>query len=451
MAKNFFIVIGLAFVLLGLALNPWAMGKFFSFSEKLEKSTITAIVIIEFIFIGIGLIFVSFNRLLLKKKKEIFLLAATCLIVISMFSFILLKFYSFGWENAFGSDAIRHHKVIPNTNFRLLYPDYKNLDDLYHKKASKVSKAHTNSFGFVDDEVDISDKSKFRILMLGDSFTEGAIFEKDFSDILEEKIRQFKKSDKYEVINAGLGSYSPIIEYNVLKYIVINFSPRIVILNLDMTDVANDFEYSKSAVFIDEKTYTFSQKKPVISNEKIYDGIKLLFSIFKSFGDGLNNFIGKYGKENSEEKIKQTVNMKRKNSGNISVDTLYAYSYKNETEFKSHLNVTLHYIYLMNKLAKESNMTFIVHSYPHSPQISNEYWCFRDSVGLERNKIYSNLIFDELAEFSRANNIILWLSKDVLKSSKIEPYFKCDMHLNEHGQKIIAEFLFDSLSKNKLI
>ena len=83
-----------------------------------------------------------------------------------------------------------------------------------------------------------------------------------------------------------------------------------------------------------------------------------------------------------------------------------------------------------------------MHAFPHSPQISADYDCYRDSAGLERNKIYSNKIFDLLKTFAAKSDIKLILSNDALAGSKMPPYFPCDMHLNQQGHDLIADLLF---------
>lgn len=448
MAKNFFIVIGLAFVLLGLTLNPWTIGEFFSFSGNLEKSSITSIIIIEIIIILVGIVTLLFGNQAYKLRKEILLLMFTCLLIGSISFFLLFNLYQFGWQNAFELDPIRHHKVIPNTKFKLQAPDYKNLTELYLKKGHSFKTVKTNSFGFVSDEIDTDDDSKIRILLLGDSQTEGGSIPESFAKILERKLNDRGGYDKYDIVNGGLGSYSPIIEYNVLKHIGLQFKPKIVILSLDMTDIANDYEYSKSILKKGENDYIFVYRSPWLLGllgEGIYNKFKLIFSVFKSFSENLELWSARMDNKDAISKIKERVDLKRKNSGNISLSTVYSYSYKNETEFKIHLNLTLYHINKIDKLSKGENITFILHAFPHSPQIFKDYECFRDSMGLEKEKIYPDLIFKELKAFSQKNNITLLLSNDIIKSSKEPPYFYCDMHLNQHGHRLVAEFLFDSI------
>lgn len=102
-----------------------------------------------------------------------------------------------------------------------------------------------NSFGFRDKERSLEKPADtFRILMLGDSFTEGwgVSQDKTFSALLEAKLNNLS-AKHFEVINMGVASYSPLLEYLQIKNIGLKFNPDMVILNFDDTDFADDTAY----------------------------------------------------------------------------------------------------------------------------------------------------------------------------------------------------------------
>ncbi len=86
----------------------------------------------------------------------------------------------------------------------------------------------------------------FRILVLGDSFTEGydVNFEFIFTELLERRLNS-DSSDasrlKYEVINAGTGGYSTDQEYLFYQIEGYKYDPDIVLM---MTYAANDIMYN---------------------------------------------------------------------------------------------------------------------------------------------------------------------------------------------------------------
>jgi hypothetical protein len=104
-------------------------------------------------------------------------------------------------------------------------------------------KLYTNSLGFKDAkirEVPAVSDSK-RILLIGDSFTEGVglEFEQTFAGMLYAAGQQ--RNDKIEFLNAGVISYSPSIYYKKIKYLLdagLKFDE--VVVFSDLSDVQDE-------------------------------------------------------------------------------------------------------------------------------------------------------------------------------------------------------------------
>ena len=99
----------------------------------------------------------------------------------------------------------------------------------------------TNALGLRDRDVVPKAPGAIRVLMLGDSFTEGAGLAE--ADTVPRRLEAALQSacPGLEVINAGVASYSPILEYLMLRKIGTMIAPDLVVLNFDMTDVHDDF------------------------------------------------------------------------------------------------------------------------------------------------------------------------------------------------------------------
>ncbi len=101
----------------------------------------------------------------------------------------------------------------------------------------------TNSLGFKDAstrEVPLRPSSR-RVLLIGDSFAEGIgmAYEDSFAGMLQRDGQA--RSDKVEFLNAGAVSYSPIIYYRKIKYLLdsgLQFDE--VVLLSDTSDVADE-------------------------------------------------------------------------------------------------------------------------------------------------------------------------------------------------------------------
>jgi hypothetical protein len=100
---------------------------------------------------------------------------------------------------------------------------------------------HVSSLGLRERELTMPPApGTRRILMLGDSFTEGAglAVEDTVSRRLETMLAA--RCPGVEVVNAGTASYSPILHYLVLRELGARLRPELVLLNFDVTDVHDD-------------------------------------------------------------------------------------------------------------------------------------------------------------------------------------------------------------------
>jgi hypothetical protein len=79
----------------------------------------------------------------------------------------------------------------------------------------------------------------FRILMLGDSYTEGfgLPVEQAMPKQVERLLAGGRCSRPIEVVNGGVSSYSPILEYLFLLHVGLALDPDLIVLSFDMTDV----------------------------------------------------------------------------------------------------------------------------------------------------------------------------------------------------------------------
>ena len=98
----------------------------------------------------------------------------------------------------------------------------------------------TNALGLRDREIGAKPPDAVRVLMLGDSFTEGGGLADDETIPRRTEAALRATCPAAEVINAGVASYSPILELLSLRKISGAVRPDVVVVNLDMTDVHDD-------------------------------------------------------------------------------------------------------------------------------------------------------------------------------------------------------------------
>ena len=119
---------------------------------------------------------------------------------------------------------------------------------------------HTNSLGLRSPEVAIPKPSgTFRIVLLGDSFTFGfrAPDDEVFARRLEARLRQEHPDTSIEVVNAGVLSYCPLLEYLQYRNDLSKLEADFVVLNFDMSDVQDHLDYSRDAVWASDGSPLF--------------------------------------------------------------------------------------------------------------------------------------------------------------------------------------------------
>ncbi|MGE0254619.1 MAG: GDSL-type esterase/lipase family protein [Alphaproteobacteria bacterium] len=90
-----------------------------------------------------------------------------------------------------------------------------------------------------------------RIFQIGDSNTQGRVNHAEkMTELLEARLNADagQGGPRYEVINTGTSSWSNYVYYLAVREQVLRFQPDLVVINVDMTDVANDYMYRRFAV-----------------------------------------------------------------------------------------------------------------------------------------------------------------------------------------------------------
>jgi hypothetical protein len=160
------------------------------------------------------------------------ILVLYCLVLFLLFDF-LYSAITIGREKARSAriaDRVYDHGLAPN------FDGY----DIWGEARYRLI---TNNFGFKDAavrEVPLKSSAR-RILLIGDSFAEGIgiTYDNTFVGLLERAGRQH--AEKIEFLNAGVASYSPVIYYKKIKYLLergLQFDE--VVLLSDSSDVEDE-------------------------------------------------------------------------------------------------------------------------------------------------------------------------------------------------------------------
>ncbi|MDB4655856.1 SGNH/GDSL hydrolase family protein [Flavobacteriales bacterium] len=99
---------------------------------------------------------------------------------------------------------------------------------------------NTNSLGLSERPISV-DKSNYRIIGLGDSFTEGFGVSQDSTWLrrLERQLNLHNSEIEVETINAGIGGSDPVYEYQLFKNKLSGLAPDLVILSINSSDIGD--------------------------------------------------------------------------------------------------------------------------------------------------------------------------------------------------------------------
>lgn len=134
-----------------------------------------------------------------------------------------------------GSHPVFNHTLLANF-------------DGYDTWGNLRSRLITNSLGFRDSQVrnvTAGRETSKRIMLIGDSFTEGigSDFDESFAGLLQRAGRM--RSDPIEFLNAGVLSYSPVVYYQKTKFLIeagLQFDELVVFIDIsDIHDEATTY------------------------------------------------------------------------------------------------------------------------------------------------------------------------------------------------------------------
>lgn len=335
---------------------------------------------------------------------------------------------------SFVPDKIVHHRMPPDWIIRNYAPG--NADVLLK----------TNSLGQLEIvSPEGNDKSKFRILMLGDSFTLGANVKNELcACYLLGKYLNDSMNNGYEVINLGVDSYAPILEYLQLKENIDTMKPDMVIMNVDMSDIVQEYFYRRNGKFDEEGEplavdgFTDYQKQKVTIKARFTNWVYQ------------NLFITTVLIELLDKHFEKGVAVENLDLGNAvmrSNQFLLQHTLKDSSlsleDFNKFMSMIEDSILRAKKLCDEYDAQFILTVYPWGHQVNDREWVPGKYEFLPESYEVSDRTVNELASFSKKDGIpFLNAFPDFRAYKGKEPlYYQHDMHFTPAGQELWAKSL----------
>jgi|TARA_B100002003_G_scaffold248023_1_gene280838 lysophospholipase L1-like esterase len=275
-----------------------------------------------------------------------------------------------------------------------------------------INNVEYNSLGFRDIEHNTEkDDDISRILIIGDSFTFGYSIDdlkNVYPRILQKKLDDNYGKNKFEVITLAQGGYSTIDAVKAIKNVGINLSPDLIILGY----YANDAEGPDSRVGF-EKMFFHHYLIPYEAGSWLYT-----HSFFYYFLESrTKNLIRGYGLE--------------KKSSKDYIAHLYSDS---NPFFREHQGYLADFI----DSGKRKGIPVVIMNIPVITDFNQYPFYFVndyvENITISNGALYLDIL-PYLSEYG---------SNEVIASFM-------DSHINELGNNIIADALFDFLNENQLI
>lgn len=338
------------------------------------------------------------------------------------------KFYEYspvlGWKNKAGAEGIFHT------------PD-------------ATTRVSINSKGQRDIEHEYKKDGRFRILVLGDSFVWGYGVEQDsrFTEHLRELL-----GDGTEIINAGVSGYGTDQELLYYKAEGSRYSPDLVILAFGTFDAKHDnvqavaYTYPKPYFSIEEKSlqlhnvpvperayewnerldiekrYREEARKNISRSKRIRKFLRRHFKTYGFISDGI-------------KAVRSSVRDRLKSDPRL-LD--YILKKKSSKKKDALLVLTEEIIMELDRQVESDNAKFIVLMVPYRSHLKK----LPDTIYYKMLKFCDERGIFCIDPYSRFF--------ENYKNGK-ELYFKHDEHWNETGHRLIAEEIYDYLSRNGLI
>ncbi|MBL4888992.1 MAG: hypothetical protein JKX97_03085 [Candidatus Lindowbacteria bacterium] len=287
-----------------------------------------------------------------------------------------------------------------------------------------------NSFGLRDVEPE-----EGSVMILGDSFMEGYGVKE--SDALAALLR----SKGMKIVNAGVKSYSPLLEYLYLKHRGLKLKPSKVILFFDLSDPANDQYYSGRLVTAKDGTPEYITPKTsglLVPKGRLFGWLNTHSSLFAYVLHRLHKIF-----PGQAEDLGYT--------GETIANNLLFAARDSEPDdtYYPRWNKSLSYILNIQDLLKKNNIPFTLVTYPYGHQVSVDAWKEGRRAHHFPDGVSSDRPFRFLEQWSKENDIDFF-SLDEVFLSHPEPgslYFTYDGHWTPEGHRVAANATYDFLSK----
>jgi lysophospholipase L1-like esterase len=298
----------------------------------------------------------------------------------------------------------------------------------------------TNSFGLRSPEVAVpKPEGTFRILLLGDSFTFGLRAPDDA--VLARRLEQRLRAGGYpsvEVVNAGVLSYCPLLEYLQYRHSLHVLEPDLVVLNFDMSDVQDHLEYSRNLVSSPDGVPLY------VTEPSLKAPPSWMLLSFQWVGKFIT--AARRRTESAVEGVPFTRDQDR-----------YIWALDNGPEMDKEVQSTLAPIGNLADLLAHNHIPLLLATYPQPWQVSPDATPLppiRDQYAIGRNKVHLNdRAFRKLEAFAATRGIPFVNATSAFRqdAKPASLFLQSDFHFTARGHELYAEVLARYLQQQGLL
>ena len=328
-----------------------------------------------------------------------------------------------------------HHVLIPNCSGVVKTRDYS-------------YPFTTNSLGLKDKEIALEKpEGVFRVLVVGDSYVEGwgVAQEEGFVKVAERILNWQGK--KVEVINAGVSSYSPILELEYLRASGLVLEPDLVIMMVDPNDMHDEFFYGgwERHFKLREDLFPGSSKNleiwPREQPPRLIRRILSRSKFFSLFYERIKAHLDTNGKVLTLE--------------NLSVDSAIYAKAESWDDYEKAFYLLKDTILLTHQFLKEKGVHFVLTTSSRGAYHNEREWSPGRKVwGFEEGKVYEPKPINIVKKMAEENDVEYINVFAALNNSEIYPlYYPTDGHWTPEAHKIVGEavasYINDLIEENK--
>lgn len=436
-------ILSLSLGLLGLFLNPLILKVLMGKQQNFSIPTILFMYKFEAVLFFSGLLLWLFKRFYLKdcqkRVKEItlnILISAFLLVFIMLMLEIGVRVFMPQKTSvslvSFSAPIFREGEYIswefiPNATGMTMTGEY----NISYK---------INSFGMRDVERNVTKTPRVkRILVLGDSFTEGFGVEQNYTypHLLEDMLRN--KGEKIEVWNAGVRGYSPGTEYLYLKNNIDWIKPDMVIVGFfsgnDVMDIShNIWKTDKDGfpIYISSRLTHVENGMLVITNDKNNPYLCTTKCYINTLLFTLSHLYSLINK-----------NLKASQAGDVEILPLLSKNPSKEVQYD--YNMTKILLSKIKEMTESRNASFMMVIIPSRIQVNDKEWDYTQKKFKDYNA-ERDLVQKEMMDWCRYSDA---------KCIDLLPYFRqskeqlfhiiTDSHLNEGGNIMAARGISEEI------